>query len=374
MPEEATRIPMLDLRPEVEELWEELQEAIQGVLRSGRFILGPNVAAFEEEVARYLGVKHAIGVNSGTDALIIALRACGIGPGDEVITTPYTFFATAEAIVHAGAKPVFVDVDERTYNIDPNLIEPAITERTRAILPVHLFGHPADMDPILAIARRYNLRVIEDAAQAFGAEYKGRKVGSLGDAAAFSFFPSKNLGAYGDGGLVTTNSDEVAELARMLRAHGAKAKYHNEMIGYNSRLDELQAGVLRVKLRYVDDWNQQRRRIARAYNELLGNQSLLVLPYEAPECVHVYHQYTVRLPARLRDDVRTALKQHGIEAAIYYPLPLDQLPPFNSFSPLPAAASLSASSLSLPMHPKLPQSLLPTIAQALAKIVSPTSV
>jgi dTDP-4-amino-4,6-dideoxygalactose transaminase len=248
-------IPVYDPLPEVEALWEELQAAALRVLRSGRYILGPEVEAFEEEVAAYLGVKHAIGANSGTDALVIALRALGVGPGDEVITTPFTFFATAEAISLVGATPVFVDIDPRTFNINPDLIPSAITPRTKAILPVHLYGLPAEMDPILEIARSHGLKVLEDCAQAFGATYKGKKVGTLGDAGAFSFFPTKNLGGFGDGGLIATNSDEVAERARMLRAHGSRRKYYNEAIGYNSRLDALQAALLRVKLPRVDAWN-----------------------------------------------------------------------------------------------------------------------
>ena len=237
------KIPIYDPRPEIEALWDEIQAAIHRVLKSGRFILGPEVKAFEQEVAEYLGVKHAIGVNSGTDALVIALRALGVGPGDEVITTPFTFFATAEAISLVGATPVFVDIDPKTFNINPELIPEAITSRTKAILPVHLYGQAADMDPILDIAERHGLRVLEDTAQAFGAKYKGQKLGTLGDAGAFSFFPTKNLGGIGDGGLIATNNDNVAELARMLRAHGAKKKYFHEMIGYNSRLDELQANI-----------------------------------------------------------------------------------------------------------------------------------
>ncbi|WP_337844909.1 DegT/DnrJ/EryC1/StrS family aminotransferase [Thermus sp.] len=350
---------MLDLRPEVNELWGELQGAIARVLRSGQFILGPEVEAFEAEVACYLGVKHAIGVNSGTDALVIALRALGIGPGDEVITTPFTFFATAEAISLVGATPVFVDIDPRAYNLNPELIEPAITPRTRAILPVHLYGQAADMNPILALAEKYGLKVLEDVAQAFGGEYKGRKLGTLGHAGAFSFFPSKNLGAYGDGGLIATNDDEVAERARMLRAHGSKRKYYNEVLGYNSRLDALQAAILRVKLPYVDRWNEARRQVARAYHELLGDIPGLLLPYEAPYAKHVYHQYTVRVLGGRRDEVRMRLREMGIETMVYYPTPLHKLPVYTYLGySLPEAEKIASEVLSLPMSPWLSEGTL----------------
>jgi dTDP-4-amino-4,6-dideoxygalactose transaminase len=268
----ATReIPILDLRPQYESLKDEMHAAITRVLESGAFIMGPDVAAFEQEAAAYLGVKHAIGLNSGTDALFIALRALGIGPGDEVITTPFTFFATAEAISHVGATPVFVDANEQTFNIDPDLIEAKITERTKAIIPVHLYGRPSDMGKIMAIANKHNLKVIEDCAQSFGATYQaqcnrcdgscdssqhhGKQTGTIGHVGAYSFFPSKNLGAYGDGGMIATNDDGIAEQARMLRVHGSRKKYYNEVVGYNSRLDTIQAAILRVKLPYVDAWN-----------------------------------------------------------------------------------------------------------------------
>ncbi|MCA1791858.1 MAG: DegT/DnrJ/EryC1/StrS family aminotransferase, partial [Thioalkalivibrio sp.] len=260
------RIPVLNLTPEIEELWDELNDAFQRVLRSGQFILGPEVEAFETEVADYLGVKHAIGVNSGTDALVIGLRALGIGPGDEVITTPFTFFATGESIANVGATPVFVDIDENSFNIDPSLIEDAITPRTKAILPVHLFGRPCDMDAVMGIAERHGLEVVEDAAQSFGARLGGQQSGTFGRVGAFSFFPSKNLGAFGDAGLLATDDDEVAESARMLRAHGSRTKYHNETLGYNSRLDSLQAAFLRVKLPRVDAWNERRRDVAATYD------------------------------------------------------------------------------------------------------------
>jgi dTDP-4-amino-4,6-dideoxygalactose transaminase len=342
------RIPVLDLTPEIEMLWDDLMDAVQRVLRSGRFILGPEVEAFESEVATYLGVKHAVGVNSGTDALVISLRALGIGPGDEVITTPFTFFATPESISNVGASPVFVDIDERTFNIDPALIEPAITERTKAIMPVHLYGQACDMDPIMDIARRYGLRVIEDVAQAMGGAYRGRKLGTIGDAAAFSFFPSKNLGGFGDGGMVVTDDDEVAEVARMLRTHGAKRKYENEMLGYNSRLDELQAAMLRVKLEHLDEFNDGRRGVASRYDEVLADVPGVTTPYVAPGVHHVYHQYTVRIANGRRDVVAKQLDEAGVQTMIYYPVPSDEQPVYRDKG-LSRSRATAGEVLSLPM-------------------------
>lgn len=358
------RIPILDLVPEVEFLWDDLMAAITRVLRSGQFILGPEVETFEREVAEYLGAKHAIGLNSGTDALVIGLRALGVGPGDEVITTPFTFFATAEAISLVGATPVFVDIDPRTFNINPELILPAITPRTKAILPVHLYGRPAEMDSILAIAEEYGLKVLEDCAQAFGATYRGKKVGTLGHAGAFSFFPSKNLGAYGDGGLLVTNDDGVAELARMLRAHGSRRKYYNEIIGYNSRLDALQAAILRVKLPHVDRWNERRRQVAERYNQLLSGVPGLVLP-EISEG-HVFHQYTVRILGGRRDRVQGALAEAGVGTMVYYPVPIHLLPVYGlSKGMFPHAELVSSEVLSLPLWPEISFDLQKKIARAL---------
>lgn len=348
------QIPILDLSAEIEALWDELNAAIQRVFRSGRFILGPEVEAFEREVAEYLSVKHAIGVNSGTDALVIGLRALGIGPGDEVITTPFTFFATAEAISQVRATPLFVDIDPRTFNIDPGLIEEKITPRTKAILPVHLYGQAADMDPIMSLAGKYGLKVLEDVAQAFGGEYKGRKLGTIGHAGAFSFFPSKNLGAYGDGGLIATDDDRVAEVARMLRAHGARKKYYNEVLGYNSRLDELQAAILRVKLPHVDAWNEARRRVAQTYNELLKDVPGVVIPYEATYAKHVYHQYTVRILDGRRDEVQRRLAEAGIETVVYYPVPLHLLPVYEELGcTLFEVDRVAREVLSLPIWPRM---------------------
>jgi dTDP-4-amino-4,6-dideoxygalactose transaminase len=359
-------IPGLDLSPQYESLKAELREAIERVLESGQFILGPEVKAFEEEAAGYLGVKHAVGVNSCTDALFISLRALGIGRGDEVITTPFTFFATAEAISHVGATPVFVDVDERTFNIDLSLIGERITDRTRAILPVHLFGRPAEMDGIMALAHKHGLKVIEDCAQSFGARYGGKQTGTIGDVGAYSFFPTKNLGACGDGGLIATNDDALAETARMLRAHGAKKKHYNEMVGYNSRLDSLQAAILRVKLPHVDFWNEGRRRVAALYNELLDGVPDVVVP-EIVEG-HVFHQYTVRLTRANRDEVRARLRGSGVGTMVYYPISQDRLPLYaNRWPASPVSDELSRQVLSLPIWPEIEGSTQRRIANSVER-------
>jgi len=348
------KIPVLDLKSEINEHLNEYMKAIEEVLRSAQFIMGPNVKAFEGEVASYLGVKHAVGVNSGTDALAIALKALGIGEGDEVITTPFTFFATAESITAVGATPVFVDIDERTFNIDPDLIKQAITKRTKAILPVHLYGQAADMDAIAELAETYGLKVIEDNAQAFGGEYKGHKLGTIGHVGCFSFFPSKTLGAFGDGGLIATNDDEVAEKARMLRVHGSKKKYYNETVGYNSRLDEIQAAVLRVKLPRIDEANEARRMAAQRYNELLCDVSGIITPYEDERAKHVYHQYTIRVLNGKRDELQQYLTDRGIGTMVYYPVPVHKLPIYNdTASELPVAEKLAGEVLSLPIWPNI---------------------
>lgn len=313
------RIPLIDFKAQYKSIEKEIDAAIKEVLLSGQYILGPVVKEFEEQVAAYCGVKYAIGVASGSDALILALKALDIGPGDEVITTPFTFVATAHAIVHCGAKPVFVDIEPDTFNINPALIEPAITKNTKAIIPVHLYGHPANMDPIMEIAKAHNLYVVEDAAQAFGARYNGKQVGSIGHVGCFSFFPTKNLGCYGDGGMVVTDNPDIAEKIDILRRQGCREKYHAKMIGYNSRLDAIQAAILKVKLKYVDQWNEQRRDVAHRYNELLSGSSVQT-PAEAPYAYHVYHQYTIR--SSRRDDLKQLLLDSGIETSIYYPQPL----------------------------------------------------
>ncbi|MEO1791674.1 MAG: DegT/DnrJ/EryC1/StrS family aminotransferase [Cyanobacteria bacterium J06629_19] len=367
----AIQIPILDLKPQYQAIKAEVRAAVDEVLESGQFIMGAAVNQFEAEVADYLGVKHAIGVNSGTDALIIALRALGVGPGDEVITTSFSFFATAESISNVGAKPVFVDIQRGSFNIDPALIEAAVTSKTKAIMPVHLYGNPAAISQIQGIADKHGLSIIEDCAQSFGAAYKGdcygcentcrdstreallgKRTGSLGDMGAFSFFPTKNLGAYGDGGLITTDDDNLADLSRMLRVHGAKKKYHNEMLGYNSRLDAMQAAILRVKLAYIDTWNQQRRQVAKTYNQMLEGIEGVIVPKITDG--HVFHQYTIRILNGKRDALKQAMAEVGVGSMIYYPFPQDLLPVYKGKYPANAVSNeLGAEVLSLPMWPEL---------------------
>jgi len=346
------KIPLVDLGQEIDEIYEEVRVAIDDVIKSRRFVLGPNVEAFEKEAADYLGVKHAVGLNSGTDALIIGLRCLGIGQGDEVITTPFTFVATAEAVSLVGAKPVFADIDPDTYNIDPSSIEERINSKTKAIIPVHLFGQGAKMDLILGIARKHDLKVVEDAAQGIGGEYKGKKLGSIGDVGGFSFFPSKNLGGFGDGGLITTNSEETADSARMLREHGSKDRYLNEVVGYNSRLDEIQAAILRVKLTRLDKMNDKRRKAAKRYDEMLAGISGIVVP-TGPEFIkHIYNLYTVRILDGKRDMVKNHLWKAGITSVVYYPAPVNKLPPYRERGfDCPRSDKASEEVLSIPIWP-----------------------
>lgn len=363
--------PILDLQPQIQTHWEEFNAAFQRVMRSGQFILGPEEKAFEAECAAYLGVKHAIGLNSGTDALYIALRALGIGPGDEVITTPFTFFATAEAISHVGATPVFVDIEEGSFNINPDLIEPAITARTKAIIPVHLFGRPCDMDRLQAVAAKHGLKVVEDCAQSFGATWKGRKAGSMGAFGCYSFFPTKNLNAFGDGGMITTDDDALADTARMLRVHGSRKKYYNETVGYNSRLDELQAAMLRVKLPHLDAWNTMRREVAHRYGELLRGQDYLELP--EPVEGHVFHQYTVRVKHINRNDFQSKLSNLGIGTMVYYPTPCHQLKLYSdthTHKRYPVAEDTAAEVLSLPIWPELSRRNQERISQVIIQNIT----
>jgi len=347
-------IPILDLKAQYESIKDEINAAIAEVLESTRFILGPNVAAFEEEVAEYLGVGYAVGVASGTDALLLTLRAYGIGPEDEVIVPAYTFFATAEVVSLLGATPTFVDIDPETYCIDVRGVEERITERTKAIIPVHLYGHPVDMDPILALAGRYGLKVIEDNAQAFGAEYRGRKTGSLGDAGCLSFYPSKNLGGYGDGGMVVTNDAQVAAQIRLLRTHGWRRKYYSDTVGYNSRLDELQAAILRVKLRHVDSWNERRRGIAKVYGKRLTEFGVII-PSEASYARHVYHLYVVRVQRRA--ELQERFRAMGVASAVYYPVPLHLVGAYAQLGhrpgDFPEAERAAQETLALPMYPEM---------------------
>jgi len=358
-------IPFLDLKAQYQTIREQVLSSIEQVLESCEFILGPNVSAFEQEIAKYLGVKHAIGVGNGTDALVLILDALGIGPGDEVITTPYTFFATAECVSRLGAKPVFVDIDPTTLTIDPKKLKQAITTRTKAVIPVHIFGRAAEMSAIMDIANRHGLFVVEDACQSMGAEIEGKKLGTFGNAGAFSFFPTKNLGAYGDGGLVVTDDDELAERVRMLRAHGSKVKYHNELIGYNSRLDEMQAAVLRVKLRYLNEWNSRRRQIALEYNKLLKDLPLQ-LPDPGDKGEHVFHLYTILTDNR--EELRVYLKSRGVETGVYYPTPLHLQPAYADLGyrkgDFPVSESACERNLSLPMYPELTDEQIHYVAQA----------
>lgn len=348
-------IPLVDLVRQYRSIKRETDKAISGVLESGSFILGENVRAFEQEFATYLGVKHAVGVGSGTDALLIALKALGVGPGDEVITVSYTFISTVYAIIHSGAKPMLVDVDPVTYTIDAKQVLNAVSDRTKAIIPVHLYGQPADMDPIMEIAERRGLWVIEDAAQAHGAENKGRKTGSIGHVSCFSFYPSKNLGAFGDGGMLVTNDEELANKARMLRAYGCRGKYHYEVVGYNSRLDELQAAILRVKLKRLDFWNEKRRKHAKFYNQLLFKVPSIVTPTEDTDKKHVYHLYVIR--GKDRDRLRDFLTSKGIATGVHYPVPIHLSEAYKHLgynnSDLQFTQKYAGQVLSLPMFPEL---------------------
>ncbi len=360
-------VQVLDMADEIDQLKPDLMAAFEAVLDSGSFIMGPNVKLFEQEVADYLGVNHAISLNSGTDALVLALMAADIGPGDEVITTPFTFFATAEAISKVGATPVFVDVEMATYNMNLDQLEAAVTPRTKAIIPVHLFGQPVQMDRLMAIAGSYGLLVVEDAAQAFGSSLGGRMTGTIGDIGCYSFFPSKNLGAYGDGGLLTTNNADYAAKVAMLRVHGSRKKYHNEIVGFNSRLDELQAAVLRIKLPRLDSWNEGRRRAADEYAKLLSGVDGVITPSEAAYGgKHVYHQYTVRILGGKRDEVQEKLQQDGVMSMIYYPVPVHQLPVYASLRMrMPIAEQLSGEVLSLPLWPQIQSHTLRYVADRL---------
>lgn len=365
-------IPMLDLKAQYATIREEIAAAIQQVLDSQHFILGPQVKALEEEIAAYCGTRFAVGVASGTDALILALHACGAGPGDEVIVPTFSYIATADSASLLGAVPVFVDIDPATFNINPAQIEARITAKTKAIVPVHLYGQPADMDPILEIGRRRGIKIIEDNAQAIGAAYRGRKTGSMGDMGCISFFPSKNLGAYGDGGMVVTNSAELAARLRALRAHGtSRHKYMSDEQGWNSRLDELQAAVLRVKLRHLDGWMRGRQSVAARYNELLAGIPGVVTPQVAPGCEHVYHQYTVRVPRR--DAVQQRLAEAGVPSTVYYPVPLHLQKMYARLGgrpgQLPVAERAAEEVLSLPVYPELTAAQIHRVAQALAAAV-----
>jgi len=355
IPSYDDKIPMLDLTEEIREHWEAYNQAFQKVLSSGHFILGPEVRQLEESTAEYLGVKHAVGLNSGTDALVIGLRALGIKPGDEVITSPFSFFATGEAISLLGAVPVFVDIEPSTFNLDVSLIEQKITKKTKAILPVHLFGQASDMEAIQALAQKHGLLVFEDAAQAMGGDIGGKKLGSFGHAAAFSFFPTKNLGAFGDGGLFVTNDDRVADQARLLRVHGSKKRYHHEALGYTSRLDEMQAAFLRLKLKTLDERNEKRLRAAHRYTEALIGLEGIIPPFIHPRGRHIFHQYTITVPEARRDALQKALTDDGISTIIYYPIPIHLTEHFHLEKGLcPVTESMALRVISLPLWPEIP--------------------
>lgn len=354
-------VPLVDLKLQYKSIKSEIDAAVQSVIEEAQFILGPEVTKLEKEMESYLGVRHALGVASGTDALLLALLACGVKPGDEVITTPFTFIATAEAITHCGATPVFADINPKTFNIDPKKIEARINARTRAILPVHLYGQAADMTPIMELAKKHNLKVVEDCAQALGAEYNGRKVGSIGDAGCFSFFPSKVIGAFGDGGMVTANDAAVADKMEMLRNHGCKEKYYHSLPGFNSRLDSLQAAILRVKLRHVEDWNRLRREKAALYIRLLADSPEIETPPEFNDNRHVFNYFTLRVkPGRAkRDGLKKHLDSQHIGNAIYYPLSLHLQEVYKSLGQhkgdFPQSESAEEQVLSLAMYPEMPE-------------------
>ena len=362
-------IPFLDLRAQYEQIKDEVRPAIDRVLESHEFVLGAEVEAFEGEFAHYCRSRHAVALSSGTSALHLALVAAGVGQGDEVVTVSYTFVATAAAVRHAGARPVFVDIDPATFTMDPARIEAALTPRTKAILPVHLYGRCADMDPIVEIARRHGLTVIEDAAQAHGAEYKGRRAGSLGDLACFSFYPGKNLGAYGEGGAVVTGSDHCADTVRVLRDHGQRRKFHHERVGYNYRMDGIQGAVLRVKLRHLDEWNEKRRGVASRYADRLADAGVrLARDAASPSsCHHLFPIFTED-----RDALQARLTEEGIGTGLHYPVPVHLQPAFADLGyragDFPASERASRETLSLPMYPEMPESYVIRVADRICRL------
>jgi dTDP-4-amino-4,6-dideoxygalactose transaminase len=358
-------IPFLDLKAQYRSIKDEIDHALLGVLESAAFVLGPEVARFEEQFAPYQGAAHAIGVNTGTSALHLALLAAGVGPGDEVITAPFTFVATVAAIRYAGATPVFVDIDPASMTMNPGAMETAITSRTKVILPVHLYGQPADMQPIMTIAQRHGLKVIEDACQAHGAEYRGRRVGSIGDLAAFSFYPSKNLGAFGEGGAVTTGNDGWARTIRMMRDWGQEQRYHHVIQGFNYRMDAFQGAILNVKLRHLNKWTEARRERAARYTQLLAGSGVET-PREMPYARHVYHVYVIRCLDRSR--LQQSLQQRGIQTGLHYPIPLHLQPAHRDLGyregQFPHAEAAAREVLSLPIYPEMPMEFVEQVAAA----------
>lgn len=365
------KVPYLDLKAQYRSIKPEIDAAIASVLESGQFVLGAEVAAFEEEFARYCGTAECIALNSGTSALHLALLAAGVGSGDEVITVPFTFVASVAAVTYVGARPVLVDIDRRSFTMDPLAIEAAITLRTKAILPIHLYGQPADMDPIMEIARRHGLVVIEDAAQAHGAKYKGRPVGGIGDLACFSFYPGKNLGAYGEGGAVTTNNADMARTIRMLRDWGQDRKYHHVLPGFNFRMEAFQGAILRVKLRHLEQWTKARRAIVSKYNQLLAYTGVET-PKEMPWAQHVYHVYTLRSDDR--DGLQQALQAAGIQTSIHYPVPAHLQPAYASLGyargSFPQSEKAAGEVFSLPLYPEMPDDHIHRVSQALTAVAA----
>ncbi|WP_250846936.1 DegT/DnrJ/EryC1/StrS family aminotransferase [Aquisphaera insulae] len=380
---EPAGVPALNLKAQYQTIRDEIEPVVMRVLESQMFVLGSEVSGLEAEVAAYCGVEHGVGCASGSDALLLPLMALDIGPGDEVITTPYTFFATGGAIWRTGAKPVFVDIEPDTFNIDPHAIEAAVTDRTRAIIPVHLYGQTADMDPIREVAAKHKLAVIEDAAQAIGAAYHGDRTGTLGDVAAFSFYPSKNLGGFGDGGMMTTADPALSRRLARLRVHGMEPRYHHHEVGFNSRLDALQAAVLRVKLRHLDAWTALRREAADRYRSLFASHGLeetVAIPHERPGHFHVYNQFVIRVPAVLRDPLREHLAARKIGTDVYYPIPLHLQVCFTALGhrqgDFPHAEAAARETLALPMYPELTDAeqrfVVGSIRQFLAGYASPS--
>ncbi len=368
-------VPLLDLKAQYRQIRTEVMAAIEAVCEEQAFILGARVADLEKEMQQYLGAAHAVGVASGTDAIVLALMACNVGPGDEVVTVPYTFFSTAGSISRLGAKPVFVDIKPDSFNMDPALLERAITPRTKAIMPVHLFGQCADMEPILQVAAKRNLPVIEDAAQAIGSEWRGRKAGTIGRLGCFSFFPSKNLGGFGDGGMVTTDEAVLADCVRMLRVHGSREKYFHEMVGFNSRLDALQAAVLRVKLKYLAQWTEGRRRNATRYERLFEDAKLqdrVTLPKTDAGNYHAFNQFTIR--AQKRDGLRAYLKDKGVGNEVYYPVPLHLQSCYRELgyrqASFPVSERAAEEVLSLPIYAELSNDQLTYVVDAIATFYS----
>lgn len=363
---------MLSLERQYASLRDEVGKALENVLQRQHFILGPEVAAFEKEIASYCQVEHAVGVASGTDALLLSLRAAGVGPGDEVIVPAFTFVATSDTVSLLGATPVFADIDPVTYTMDPDGLEALVTPATKAVIAVHLYGQAADITAIAAFARKHNLALLGDTAQALGARYDGDPVCSFGDFGCLSFFPSKNLGAYGDGGMIVTRDAEKAKFLRMARAHGSARKYHSEFLGWNSRLDELQAALLRVKLPHLDRWNSQRAERAERYSEALADVEEIVLPHAAAGRSHVFHQYTIRVARR--DEVQQMLKEQGIESAVHYPIPLHLQPMYASLGyregSLPQAERAAGEVLSLPIYPELRDDEIERVVGALKQAVT----